>query len=182
VITEKSTETHSTKAWKGKKPQLAKYDPKGLSDDPILSEKMKSILHDYDDGEEKAAYFEELDGLYDDEYDDNLEDYQPFSVNDDRLGDLDEIREQNKRVRAREAEEIFWENMRNPNHLPVEEGSDEKGQNVKKDPVEVAPQVIATDKKSTQPDLRQRARDRKNKAKIGNHHRKDRAMRKQNRG
>lgn len=226
-----------SKVWVGKKPQEKHYDPQILKRDTALAEKTKKIANMIVEEEEIMAGmtpFLKLDE-YDDDYNDEFEDYEPFSVKDSGQGDdPDSIRQQNRLMLAREAEDAFWESMKNVNHLhPVNNGEEidedepdtkdfnpnkmrapirssatasasgqlkqqpgdkqakKNGQGNFKKPAPGAPGAAskasesaagatsATPPMTKEQELRARARSAKNKAKVGNHHRKDRALKKQ---
>lgn len=225
-----------SKVWVGKKPQEKHYDPQILKRDTALAEKTKKIANMIVEEEEIMAGmtpFLKLDE-YDDDYNDEFEDYEPFSVKDSGQGDdPDSIRQQNRLMLAREAEEAFWESMKNVNHSrPVNNGEEidedepdtkEFNPNKMRAPIRTGANATASaggqqkqqpsDKQKQQPsdkqgkkngqanwkkpasgapgaaedappmtkeqELRARARSAKNKAKVGNHHRKDRALKKQ---
>ncbi|GLE05300.1 hypothetical protein PINS_up014313 [Pythium insidiosum] len=140
---------------------------------------------------------------YDDDYNDEFEDYEPFSVHDSgQTDDQDAVREQNRLARAIEEEDAYWESMRNQNRRLVDEADDDDEEDEAKEEkpgsaggARRAPQPNARRggnwsarrgpanssdgaPASAQSTQRQRNRETKNKAKIGNHHRKERALKK----
>lgn len=233
-----------SRVWIGKKPQEKTYDPQVAKRDTALAEKTKKIAKMIEEEEELMAGvtpFLKLDE-YDDDYNDEFEDYEPFGVKDSGQGDdQDSIRLQNRVMRAREAEDAFWESMRNVNHLhpvnsgeAIDEDAEKKllpnearaatrrpapgsqskqqgsapagsgGEQKKKSGQQVggkktgqgAPTGANVGGATTSPatttgagagapamtkeqELRARARSSKNKAKVANHHRKERALKKQ---
>lgn len=219
-----------TRVWVGKKPQEKHYDPQIAKKDAVLVEKTKEIAEIIVEEEEIMAGmvpFLKLDE-YDDDYNDEFEDYEPFSVHDGGLGDdQDSIRKHNRLLLAREAEDAFWESMKNPNHQypagnddedEVDDGEEEEKVSAS-NTTKPAFRSPTSQQRQTQPnrntqakqnpqskknasappkkngpaaadgavpptmtkeqELRARARNAKNKAKVGNHHRKDRALKKQ---
>lgn len=228
-----------SRVWVGKKPQEKRYDPQIVKRDTALAEKTKKIAKMIVEEEEIMAGmtpFLKLDE-YDDDYNDEFEDYEPFSVKDSGQGDdPDSIRQQNRLMLAREAEDAFWESMKNANHSrPVNNGEEidedepdtkEFNPNKMRAPIRSGASGAAGQQKQQQPDdkqpkkkgqanfkkpasggaagagstaseagasagtagappmtkeqeLRARARSAKNKGKVGNHNRKDRALKKQ---
>uniref|UniRef100_K3X5M3 CUE domain-containing protein n=1 Tax=Globisporangium ultimum (strain ATCC 200006 / CBS 805.95 / DAOM BR144) TaxID=431595 RepID=K3X5M3_GLOUD len=224
-----------TRVWVGKKPQEKHYDPQIAKKDADLVNKTKKIADMIVEEEEIMAGmvpFLKLDE-YDDDYNDEFEDYEPFSVHDSGLGDnQDSIRKHNRLLLAREAEDAFWESMKNKNHQYAANNDDEEDDDDEEEKVNASntakasfrpptgqqttqkqqpmptrnPQqkqnpankknaaatpknngqkaLTAADSAGTPPmtkeqELRARARNAKNKAKVGNHNRKDRALKKQ---
>lgn len=214
-----------SRVWVGKKTQEKVYDPQVAKKDKELAEKMKLIAIMYAEEDEYGALpaggstrDDDNDGVvaldeYDDDYNDEFEDYVPFSVRDGgSADDQDAIREQNRRMRAKEEKDAFWEGMKNRNREnPVNgRGEEDDDEEEKEDPnagdqkpsSRPNPQPNAsgsngpkhkstrrkdkrqgTEGKSDEPmtpqqQQRMRARKDKNKAKIANHNRKDRALKK----
>lgn len=194
-----------TRVWVGKKTLEREYDPQRLKQDHAAVEKIKELVQMYDqegahgddDLEDKVRTIDE----YDDDYNDELDDYEPFSVRDGgQTDDQDTIREQNRRMRAREAEEAYWESMKNPNRRAADEEDEEGGAEEEEETKEEsalaqsptrlqAAQARAPQRKNrkegagpkvtpSEQEQRSRARNNKNKAKVANHHRKDRALKK----
>ncbi|KAF1315040.1 Ubiquitin system component cue, partial [Globisporangium splendens] len=118
-----------TRVWVGKKPQEKHYDPQIAKKDADLVNKTKKIADMIVEEEEIMAGmvpFLKLDE-YDDDYNDEFEDYEPFSVHDSGLGDdQDSIRKHNRLLLAREAEDAFWESMKNKNHQYSANNDDEE--------------------------------------------------------
>ena len=127
--------------------------------------------------------------MYDDEYDDEFDEYTPVPTREARVPDMDAILAENKAVRAKEAEGEFWDSMRNKNYpkkvaTPDDEGGD--GNSVSP----LVPAVVqmaaagvsATKGPATKEDPKKEAGKRRNKsqnkAKIGNHNRKNQALKK----
>lgn len=220
-----------TRVWVGKKPMAKHYDPQIVRQDAAVAAKTKTIATLIVEEEEVMAGvtpFLKLDE-YDDDYNDEFEDYEPFSVHDGgQMDDQDTIRERNRLLLAREAEDAFWESMRNRNHLQPTATGEAIDEDAEKQLVPNAARAAprraaqaqqqqqassgakqqgpsadqATKKKQQQSgkkasgsgapadggaappmtkeqELRARARSAKNKAKVGNHHRKERALKKQ---
>ncbi|RLO13184.1 hypothetical protein DYB28_009664, partial [Aphanomyces astaci] len=115
-----------TQIWK----QADKYKPESVRADPEYMAKQLQLAQTYD---QEPAWTEETHvDEYNDDYNDELDEYEPFGVHDDEPTEYEEIIARNKVVRAREAEDAFWESMRNPNHKPTasddnDEGDDEDG-------------------------------------------------------
>ena len=133
---------------------------------------------------------------YDDDYNDEFDDYTPFGVNDNNdVEDYESIKAQNTIVRAQEAEDKFWEDMRNPNHLPksAPSSSDNEKQQDQSEGNENAQVKTPATKQSINSlpraskeltpaqELIKRARKNKNKAHTGNHDRKTLALKKASR-
>lgn len=195
-----------SQVWVGKKPIEKEYDPQIGKKDQQLAEKMKQIVAHYEDEDDllsggipPGSTLDE----YDDDYNDEFEDYEPFGVHDGGHDDQDAIRELNRRMRAKEEEEAFWESMKNPNHRPIadendegsaqETNSDAQGKKTTAEPLPTGrkfqdrkkgerPGPSDNDKQKEPPTAQQvqrtRARKDKNKAKVANHHRKERALKK----
>ncbi|RHZ04504.1 hypothetical protein DYB26_003325 [Aphanomyces astaci] len=114
----------------GKKKQADKYKPESVRADPEYMAKQLQLAQTYD---QEPAWTEDTHvDEYNDDYNDELDEYEPFGVHDDEPTEYEEIIARNKVVRAREAEDAFWESMRNPNHKPTasddnDEGDDEDG-------------------------------------------------------
>jgi hypothetical protein len=232
----KSEKVDPSRIWKGKRSQEKHYDPQVARKDPSVVEKVMAMVDEYAEedsfreavrlqaggGKSRAdvAADESEFGIvldeYDDDYNDEFEDYEPFSVHDGgQAEDLEAIRRQNRRLRELEAEDAFWEDMRNQNRRAVDVEEDEDEEDEDEDEAkqqgaspwargpargEWKPQAGGQDNKgprgpprrggangdgapatgppSAQSVQRQRQRDNKNKAKVGNHHRKDRALKK----
>ncbi|EEY67421.1 uncharacterized protein PITG_04453 [Phytophthora infestans T30-4] len=163
-----STKLDPSRVWVGKKAMEKTYDPQIAKKDQQLAVKMKQLVGMYEEEDEygDVGVYPRDDGVatldeYDDDYNDEFDDFVPFSVRDGgSADDQDAIREQNRRVRVQEEKEAFWEGMRNRNR--------ENPLKKKKPDEALTPQQIQ----------RQRARKDKNKAKVANHNRKDRAMKK----
>ncbi|KAF4127246.1 CUE domain-containing protein [Phytophthora infestans] len=216
-----STKLDPSRVWVGKKAMEKTYDPQIAKKDQQLAVKMKQLVGMYEEEDEygDVRVYPRDDGVatldeYDDDYNDEFDDFVPFSVRDGgSADDQDAIREQNRRVRVQEEKEAFWEGMRNRNREnPLSaaddgdgnEAEDERRQDAnspdKSNSVGAASQNSSgpthksnrrKDKKKEggekkKPDealtpqqiQRQRARKDKNKAKVANHNRKDRAMKK----
>lgn len=173
-----------SRIWVGKRAQEKQYDPQVSRKDPRLVEKVKEMADTYADEENwreamtKAMSTVSLESHavkkrdeYDDDYNDEFDEYEAFSVHDNgQVEDYDAIREQNRRIRVLEEETAYWESMRNPNHRTIDVVDHEE----EKTPIELGD---ANPSKTT-PSLGQRARNTKNKAKVGNHNRKNQALRK----
>eukprot|EP00644_Phytophthora_capsici_P005565 jgi/Phyca11/98429/e_gw1.2.751.1 len=167
---EESKKLDPTKVWVGKKAMEKTYDPQVAKKDQQLVEKLKQYVTMYEEEEEfsgEGPYDGRSDGVtafdeYDDDYNDEFDDFVPFSIRDGgSADDQDAIREQNRKMRAKEEKDAFWEGMKNRNR--------ENPLNSTEKPEEpLTPQQLQ----------RQRARKDKNKAKVANHNRKDRAMKK----
>ncbi|EGZ07906.1 hypothetical protein PHYSODRAFT_527000 [Phytophthora sojae] len=174
---EESKKLDPSRVWVGKKAMEKTYDPQIAKKDQQLVEKMKQLVDMYEEEDEygqplsgAGAYGSIDDGIatldeYDDDYNDEFDDFVPFSIRDGgSADDQDDIREQNRRMRLKEEKDAFWEGMRNRNRdNPLNAAGEEK-----KPDEQLTPQQIQ----------RQRARKDKNKAKVANHNRKDRAMKK----
>ncbi|ETV89460.1 hypothetical protein H257_00734 [Aphanomyces astaci] len=119
-----------TQIWVGKKKQADKYKPESVRANPEYMAKQLQLAQTYD---QEPAWTEETHvDEYNDDYNDELDEYEPFGVHDDEPTEYEEIIARNKVVRAREAEDAFWESMRNPNHKPTasddnDEDDDEDG-------------------------------------------------------
>ncbi|KAG7399409.1 hypothetical protein PHYBOEH_008923 [Phytophthora boehmeriae] len=223
VSREEPKKLDPSRVWVGKKAQEKHYDPQIAKKDQQLAEKMKQLAVMYDeedeygmmpngdsygtrhDGDDDVAALDE----YDDDYNDEFEDYVPFSIRDSgNTDDQDAIREENRRMRAKEEKDAFWEGMRNRNREnPVNGAGGDDGEeeaetkagdqsfsriNTAPDPSPAGPKQKSSrrqntkqgaEKKSDEPPTpqqqqRMRARKDKNKAKIANHNRKDRALKK----
>ncbi|TMW61106.1 hypothetical protein Poli38472_013569 [Pythium oligandrum] len=213
----KSEKVDPSRIWVGKKTQEKHYDPRVARKAPELVEKMKQIVDEYaaEDNFREAAMA--AGGLsletslpsrvrvvdeYDDDYNDEFEDYEPFSVHDGgQTEDFDAIREQNRRMRVLEEEQAYWEGMRNQNRRLVDEEDEEEEEGKEEDssppakptgppsrgqgggPKQGAPKGRpntndGTSNASEQQLQRNRNRNTQNKAKVANHHRKDRALKK----
>ncbi|TYZ58699.1 hypothetical protein PybrP1_007839 [[Pythium] brassicae (nom. inval.)] len=230
-----------SRVWVGKKPQEKTYDPQVMKRDSAVAEKTKKIALLLEEEEQLLAGVAPVRQLdeYDDDYNDEFEDYEPFGVHDSGQGDdQDSVRLQNRLLRAREAEDAFWEGMRNVNRLqpalsgaPIDEDAEKKllpnavragprragaggaadaagGSEQRKKGGQQQQQPASGGKKSgaqgakvptgvsgatagateatdasppgtKEQELRARARSAKNKAKVANHHRKERALKKQ---
>ncbi|KAG6612019.1 Ubiquitin system component Cue [Phytophthora cinnamomi] len=222
---EESKKLDPSRVWVGKKSMEKTYDPQIAKKDQQLVEKMKQLVDMYEDEDEYGAmaggegsYGGRDDGIaaldeYDDDYNDEFDDFVPFSVRDGgSADDQDAIREQNRRMRLKEEKDAFWEGMRNRNHEnPLNSAGDEENEEEEKEAAQSSegkqsrpnsaggpsPGSSGQKQKSTRrkdkrqgaekkPDepltpqqiQRQRARKDKNKAKVANHNRKDRAMKK----
>ncbi|RHY32025.1 hypothetical protein DYB32_002950 [Aphanomyces invadans] len=104
----------------GKKKLPDMYKPESVRADPEYLAKQLQLAQTYD---QEPAWPEPVHmDEYNDDYNDELEEYEPFGVRDDEPTDYEEIIARNKVVRAREAEDAFWESMRNPNHSQTERG------------------------------------------------------------
>uniref|UniRef100_A0AAV1TDG4 CUE domain-containing protein n=1 Tax=Peronospora matthiolae TaxID=2874970 RepID=A0AAV1TDG4_9STRA len=209
---------HPSQVWVGKKKMEKTYDPQSVKKDEQLYEKMKELVVMYGDEDDDSSGDENrVDNAvgtldeYDDDYNDEFDDFVPFTIRDGgSADDQDTIREQNRKVRAKEEKEAFWEGMKNRNRESARISTDDSkrgddGEQAKKLGEQKAPGTSsgfpqlssdATHKsarhKSNKPGgetgpsealmpqqiQRQRARKDKNKAKIANHNRKDRAMKK----
>ncbi|POM64047.1 Hypothetical protein PHPALM_20481 [Phytophthora palmivora] len=217
-----------SRVWVGKKTMEKTYDPQIAKKDQQLAEKMKQLIVMYEEEDEYGMPSGEGsyggmdsrdDGVttldeYDDDYNDEFDDFVPFSVRDGgSADDLDAIREQNRKIRAKEEKDAFWEGMKNRNRenplnaVVDDEGDDEEKEEDKNSsgptfprpnstggstPISSGPKHKSTRRKDKRqggekkPDesltpqqiQRQRARKDKNKAKVANHNRKDRAMKK----
>ncbi|KAG7388995.1 hypothetical protein PHYPSEUDO_011458 [Phytophthora pseudosyringae] len=227
---EESKKLDPSRVWVGKKAMEKTYDPQIAKKDQKLAEKMKQLAVMYEEEDEydmpnvEGGYGgidSRDDGVatldeYDDDYNDEFDDFVPFSIRDGgSADDQDAIREQNRKMRVKEEKDAFWEGMKNRNRETPsntvkddEDGDEEEekeggaftdqtfsrpqsaggpsqnssgpknkstrrndkrqGGGEKKPDEPVTPQQIQ----------RQRARKDKNKSKIANHNRKDRAMKK----
>ncbi|KAL8007270.1 putative ubiquitin system component Cue, UBA-like superfamily [Plasmopara halstedii] len=213
---EEESKLDPTRVWVGKRKMEKTYDPQIKKKDEKLVEKVKQLVAMYEEEDNFALSSDERligneDGNqtldeYDDDYNDEFDDYVPFSVRDGgNLDDQDAIREQNRRIRAKEEKDAFWEGIKNRNREivgeadenEVEEEKDNRieekvshffpknsGQNTsgKTDKFACRNEKMQGEKSNEaltpQQMHRQRARKDKNKAKIANHNRKDRAMKK----
>lgn len=217
-----SNKLDPSQVWVGKKPQEKEYDPQIGKKDHQFAEKMKQIVAQYEEEDDIVVTGGALPGgvtldEYDDDYNDEFEDYEPFGVHDGgQLDDQEAIRELNRRIRAKEEEDAFWESMKNPNHRVTPDDEDEEGDGEEKHgdkqqqsgggnsssnskrqvprPSPNGPSKKPGDKKKgdnksgaddkqekeapTPQQQRARARNTKNKAKVANHHRKERALKK----
>ncbi|OWZ05780.1 hypothetical protein PHMEG_00022058 [Phytophthora megakarya] len=222
--TKETKKLDPSRVWVGKKTMEKTYNPQIGKDQ---AEKMKHLIAMYEEEDEYGMASGEgsysgmdsrYDGVtaldeYDDDYNDEFDDFVPFSIRDGvSADDQDTIREENRRIRAKEEKDAFWENMKNRNRenpLNVADDDEDADQEEKEDGDSSAPkfsrpnsaggspQIFSGSKhKSTRrkdkrqgdnkPDepltpqqiQRQRARKDKNKAKVANHNRKDRAMKK----
>uniref|UniRef100_M4BCM0 CUE domain-containing protein n=1 Tax=Hyaloperonospora arabidopsidis (strain Emoy2) TaxID=559515 RepID=M4BCM0_HYAAE len=209
---------HPSQVWVGKKKMEKTYDPQSVKKDEQLYEKMKELVVMYDDEDDDSSGDEDrVDNAvgtldeYDDDYNDEFDDFVPFTIRDGgSADDQDTIREQNRKIRAKEEKEAFWEGMKNRNRESAQISTDDSkrgddGEQAKKLGEQKAPgkssgvPQLSSDSthksarhKSNKPGgetgpsealtpqqiQRQRARKDKNKAKIANHNRKDRAMKK----
>ncbi|OQR99086.1 hypothetical protein ACHHYP_07483 [Achlya hypogyna] len=182
----------ATQAWVGKKKQAATYRPESAKEDAVTAAKTQALIMAYD--EEPPLWQDPPVGNeYNDDYNDELEEYEPFGV--DEPSDYEEIKARNKLVRAQEAEDAYWESIRNRNHAPPKT-SDDDGDEEEKPPAPAparkgAPakgesaKAKGEDRTASDDPKKQminRARKEANKAKVGNHHRKDAARRKQAKG
>jgi len=133
-----SNKLDPSQVWVGKKPQEKEYDPQIGKKDQHLAEKMKQIVAQYEEEDELIVAGGVLPGVvtideYDDDYNDEFEDYEPFSVHDSgQLDDQEAVRELNRRIRAKEEEDAFWESMKNPNHRVVLDDEEEEGDSEEK--------------------------------------------------
>lgn len=226
---EESKKLDPSRVWVGKKAMEKTYDPQIAKKDQQLVEKMKQLVDMYEEEDEygqplsgAGAYGSIDDGIatldeYDDDYNDEFDDFVPFSIRDGgSADDQDDIREQNRRMRLKEEKDAFWEGMRNRNRdNPLNAAGEEVGEEEEDEKEEVlsggqkpsrpnstrgpspgpsGPKQNSTRRKDKRqgggsekkPDeqltpqqiQRQRARKDKNKAKVANHNRKDRAMKK----
>ncbi|GMF29770.1 unnamed protein product [Phytophthora fragariaefolia] len=214
---QESKKLDPSRVWVGKKAMEKTYDPQIAKKDQQLVEKMKQLVDMYEEEDEYGALTSGSgdDGItldeYEDDYNDEFDDFVPFSIRDGgSADDQDAIREQNRRMRLKEEKEAFWEGMRNRNHLntavdadELEEEKEEDAQSGEQRPSRPSsgggsshgpsgPKHKSTRRKDKRQDAekkpdepltpqqiqRQRARKDKNKAKIANHNRKDRAMKK----
>jgi len=207
-----------SRVWVGKKAMEKTYDPKIANKDQQLAEKVKKLVDMYEEEEDEYGLPTGRGGVdsvaaldeYDDDYNDEFDDFVPFSIRDGgSADDQDAIREQNRRMRVKEEKDAFWEGMKNRNRdsqaksAQEEEDADgEEKEEVKSRRPSSAggppqgssgPKHRSTRRKDKRqgggekkPDepltpqqiQRQRARKDKNKAKVANHNRKDRAMKK----
>lgn len=196
VASRSTSKLDPRRVWVGKKPMETTYDPQLKTKNEELVEKMKQFVAMYeeeDDDEGELSIDDrmerQMDGEskldeYDDEYNDEFAEGVPFHLCDGTtFEDQDAICEENRRIRAREEKEAFWEGMKNRNREEKEEEDEREGE-MDKEIQEGGSQ------KDTKPDQkrdtdgppqqlhRQRARKDKNKAKVANHHRKARAFKK----
>ncbi|KAG2885183.1 hypothetical protein PC118_g16300 [Phytophthora cactorum] len=123
---EESKKLDPSRVWVGKKTMEKTYDPQIAKKDQQLAEKMKQLVAMYEEEDEyetpsgDGAYGRD-DGVttldeYDDDYNDEFDDFVPFSVRDGGTADdQDAIREQNRRMRAKEEKDAFWDGMKNRN-------------------------------------------------------------------
>ncbi|RLN37882.1 hypothetical protein BBJ28_00007422 [Nothophytophthora sp. Chile5] len=143
VVEEKPKKLDPSRVWVGKKMQEKHYDPQIAKKDQQLAEKMKQIAVMY---EEEDEYGSSLAGggddagavgtldEYDDDYNDEFEDYVPFSVHDNGSSeDQDAVREQNRRMRAKEEKDAFWEHMKNPNRRLADDGDEDDDEEEKQE-------------------------------------------------
>ncbi|KAL3659231.1 hypothetical protein V7S43_015809 [Phytophthora oleae] len=123
---EESKKLDPSKVWVGKKAMEKTYDPQVAKKDQQLAEKMKQYVTMYEEEEfgmpsGENAYDSRDDGVttldeYDDDYNDEFDDFVPFSIRDGgSADDQDAIREQNRKMRAKEEKDAFWEGMKNRN-------------------------------------------------------------------
>ncbi|KAK1942459.1 hypothetical protein P3T76_005958 [Phytophthora citrophthora] len=221
---EESKKLDPSKVWVGKKAMEKTYDPQVAKKDQQLAEKMKQYVTMYEEEEEfsgESAYDGRHDGVttldeYDDDYNDEFDDFVPFSIRDGgSADDQDAIREQNRKIRAKEEKDAFWEGMKNRNRenpLNSAETNEDDDEEEEKENTSSGEQKFTRpnsaggasqntqgpkhkstrrkdkrqgggEKKPEEPPTpqqiqRQRARKDKNKAKVANHNRKDRAMKK----
>ncbi|OQS04897.1 hypothetical protein THRCLA_02902 [Thraustotheca clavata] len=183
----------SDQIWVGKKKQPEAYKPESAKENAEYAAKTQALIMSYD--EEPPLWLDAPTNEYNDDYNDELEDYTPFSANDEM--DYEEIKARNKLVRAQEAEDEYWESMRNRNHSAQEESneSNDDDEQVKKEEEKRSigrnmttaknGAIVAEDKTASNDAKKQnknRARKEHNKAKVGNHNRKDGARRKQAKG
>ncbi|KAE8991613.1 hypothetical protein PF010_g17363 [Phytophthora fragariae] len=117
-----------SRMWVGKKTMEKTYDPQIAKKDQQLVEKMRQLVSLYEEEDEherlssgEGAYGGRDNGIttldeYDDDYHDEFDDFEPFSIRDGgSADDQDVIREQNRRMRLKEEKDAFWEGMRNRN-------------------------------------------------------------------
>ncbi|CAK4117370.1 unnamed protein product [Aphanomyces euteiches] len=193
-----------TQMWVGKKKQADKYKPESIKADPEYVAKQQMLAQTYD--QEPAWPLVSAVDEYNDDYNDEMEEYEPFGVHDDEPTGYEEIIARNKAVRAQEAEDAFWESMRNPNHKPDidedEDGKDEgEGTSSVGAPASESSSANGRAGRSNgrqsqprrhpppnpnDPDPKKqainRARKEKHKSSEANHRRKDKAMKKQGGG
>lgn len=150
------------RVWIGKKPQAEKYEPK--LEDKAFAALQRDVMLQYDEVPLVDSDHDE----YDDDYNDEFDDYVPFGVNDNPSS-FDAVKEHNAALRAKKADEEFWEGMRNVNRETVASDTEET-----KDEAEPPKEKIKTEVVNP----KQRAYREKNKAKFGNHNRKGRALKK----
>ncbi|KDO32801.1 hypothetical protein SPRG_19424 [Saprolegnia parasitica CBS 223.65] len=191
MTTPKPTATvDKTQVWVGKKKQAATYKAESAKEDAATAAKTQALIMAYD--EEPPLWMDApTTNEYNDDYNDELEEYEPFGVHDDEPTDFEEIKARNKMVRAQEAEDAYWESMRNKNHATAVSTA-EKGEDEAKPPTQGRRTtkakngaIVAEDKTASEDPKKQminRARKEHNKAKVGNHHRKEGARRKQAKG
>ncbi|TDH66683.1 uncharacterized protein CCR75_007850 [Bremia lactucae] len=213
------------RVWVGKKAMETSYDPQIEVKDQQVANKTKELVamyeeeddYAYSSGTDRDGGFDSRgDGVavldeYDDDYNDEFDDFVPFSIRDGGLGDSqDVVREQNRRIRAKEEKDAFWEGMKNRNResvsLKAEEmdydeekkESDNFRDRILRSPAAAESTQSSSNSKISNPRQkdkthgekksyelltpqqmqRQRAKKDKNKAKIANHNRKDRALKK----
>ncbi|GMF28285.1 unnamed protein product [Phytophthora lilii] len=227
---DESKKLDPSRVWIGKKSMEKTYDPQIAKKDHQLVEKMKQLVTMYEEEDEYGTLpsgdgiYGDADGRddgvatlneYDDDYNDEFDDFVPFSIRDGgSADDQDAIREQNRRIRLKEEKDAFWEGMKNRNRENLlnvvdnddeNEDKEEKGDALGNEQKSARPNSPANssqgssgpkckstrrkdkrqgiEKKQDEPLTpqqiqRQRARKDKNKAKVANHNRKDRAMKK----
>ncbi|CAI5739172.1 unnamed protein product [Hyaloperonospora brassicae] len=217
VEADHSTMLHPSQVWVGKKTMEKTYDPQSVKKDGQLYEKMKELVMTYEDEDDSDGDVDRVDnavgGLdeYDDDYNDEFDDFVRFTIRDaGSADDQDTIREQNRKIRAKEEKDAFWEGMKNRNRESSQVSADDRqrdddggqekdlGEQKVSGTSSGSAQVSSDSKhrtarrKGSQPSgesrpsealtpqqiQRQRARKDKNKAKVANHNRKDRAMKK----
>ena len=122
--------------------------------------------------------------LYDDDYDDRYDGPDDPVVAATSLGDQDAVRRANAVARADEAEAAFWASQRNTNRPAAAAGGDDDKDDDKDDDDDddatvdaPAPPTRAAAVDPAKVAI-QRKRQTKNKAAVANHHRKDRALKK----
>ncbi|CAI5746626.1 unnamed protein product [Peronospora destructor] len=208
---EKATKLDPSRVWVGKKTTEKTYDPQIAKMDHQLVEKMKQLVVMYEEEDEYGGVESGALDEYDDDYNDEFDDFVPFSIRDGgSVDDQDAICEENRKMRAKEEKDAFWEDMKNRNReIPLvpakkykdgdnEKEKDDLGEQKLSQPTSSRPESSTGPKnKSTrrrdrrqgdgkkpeelltpQQIQRQRAKKDKNKAKVANHNRKDRAMKK----
>ncbi|RLN86957.1 hypothetical protein BBJ28_00004035 [Nothophytophthora sp. Chile5] len=150
VVEEKPKRLDPSRVWVGKKAQEKHYNPQIGKTDQQLAEKMKQIAVMYEEedeygsslaggggggggGDDDAGAVGMLDE-YDDDYNDEFEDYVPFSVHDNgNTEGQDAVREQNRRMRAKEEKDAFWEHMKNPNRRLADDGDEDDDEEEKQE-------------------------------------------------
>ncbi|KAI9920120.1 hypothetical protein PsorP6_015677 [Peronosclerospora sorghi] len=174
VSASKTATLDPKRMWMGKKPSASVYDPQVARSEQQLVEKVKQFVAMYEN-EDEASQEDHVDE-YDDEYFDEWADVVPMS---DTVDEQEAIREENRKIRAKEEKEAFWEAIKNRNREQTgAPGEEEEEKAPSSRPTLEEPKHKSDEALTHQQRQRQRARKDKNKAKVANHHRKERARKK----